>query len=437
MTLAKRASRPDITWSRDWILFGIIFHLEDQFPGRQTPKAFKAMPSPSKVAVGGRVYLNCPYSQKEQAKSLGARWDQNMRRWYVCLESNVDVAKFQRWLPQGFEASRATSSSTNIPHPEKQQHPCVDVPQQFGSPEMEACTEIFKEMEAGELEFASPAISTVHPVAQANNEKASGEKKRKSRKDKKYATPEEKRAARIVNNKKYRMNIKKKLESVPKNVVHQLPVHYCPPNAESMEIFRSTSSVIDARSWGEENFDGLVEEVIMELSQSGKCMCLGRIFYDAPNPAQATKRFIQPGYARVPKPISANALNYVVFEWFPCVTPEMDVISGEILMEYICDQCKLAIAMYVIHQISICFVHSFFFARASLWTASMVKQEPQSNKDFFTINLATGNNYAMCTYRLHPRCSECAVEYLLATFFFAKFESCFLCFRCNITRMHM
>ena len=99
----------------------------------------------------------------------------------------------------------------------------------------------------------------------------------------------------------------------------------------------------------------------MELSQSGKCMCLGRIFYDAPNPAQATKRFIQPGYARVPKPISANALNYVVFEWFPCVTPEMDVISGEILMEYICDQCKLAIAMYVIHQISICFVHSFFF----------------------------------------------------------------------------
>ena len=284
-----------------------------------------------------------------------------MRRWYVCLESNVDVAKFQRWLPQGFEASRATSSSTNITHPEKQQHPCVDVPQQFGSPEMEACTEISKEMEAGELEFASPAISTVHPVAQANNEKASGEKKRKSRKDKKYATPEEKRAAKIVNNKKYRMNIKKKLESVPKNVVHQLPVHYCPPNAESMEIFRSTSSVIDARSWGEENFDGLVEEVIMELSQSGKCMCLGRIFYDAPNPAQATKRFIQPGYARVPKPISANALNYVVFEWFPCVTPEMDVISGEILMEYICDQCKLAIAMYVIHQISICFVHSFFF----------------------------------------------------------------------------
>ena len=72
---------------------------------------------------------------------------------------------------------------------------------------MEACTEIFKEMEACELEFASPAISTVHPVGQASNEKATGEKKRKSRKDKKYATPEEKRAAKIVKNKKYRMNI--------------------------------------------------------------------------------------------------------------------------------------------------------------------------------------------------------------------------------------
>ena len=28
-------------------------------------------------------YLNCPYSEKDLVKSLGARWDADARKWYV------------------------------------------------------------------------------------------------------------------------------------------------------------------------------------------------------------------------------------------------------------------------------------------------------------------------------------------------------------------
>ena len=54
---------------------------------------------------------------------------------------------------------------------------------------------------------------------------------------------------------------------------------------------------------------------------------------------------MQPGFARLPKPITQGTLNYVVFEWFPCVTPEPEkhLIPVEILMEYLSDQCKLTL----------------------------------------------------------------------------------------------
>ena len=31
----------------------------------------------------GRIYLNVPYEEKEQAKKLGAKWDQGVKEWYV------------------------------------------------------------------------------------------------------------------------------------------------------------------------------------------------------------------------------------------------------------------------------------------------------------------------------------------------------------------
>ena len=32
--------------------------------------------------TGARIYLDVPYSEKDQAKALGARWDNTARRWF-------------------------------------------------------------------------------------------------------------------------------------------------------------------------------------------------------------------------------------------------------------------------------------------------------------------------------------------------------------------
>ena len=43
------------------------------------------------------IFLKVPYAEKDQAKSLGARWDASKRLWYV--PDGVLLASFERWLP--------------------------------------------------------------------------------------------------------------------------------------------------------------------------------------------------------------------------------------------------------------------------------------------------------------------------------------------------
>lgn len=43
-----------------------------------------------------RVNLNVPFSEKDQAKALGARWDQSNRTWFV--PDGVDPKPFGQWL---------------------------------------------------------------------------------------------------------------------------------------------------------------------------------------------------------------------------------------------------------------------------------------------------------------------------------------------------
>jgi hypothetical protein len=43
-----------------------------------------------------RVNLAVPFSEKDQAKRLGARWDFDGRTWYI--ENAEDLAPFMRWL---------------------------------------------------------------------------------------------------------------------------------------------------------------------------------------------------------------------------------------------------------------------------------------------------------------------------------------------------
>lgn len=41
--------------------------------------------------------LKVPYSEKDQAKALGAKWDAQRKTWFV--PDGIDLARFKRWLP--------------------------------------------------------------------------------------------------------------------------------------------------------------------------------------------------------------------------------------------------------------------------------------------------------------------------------------------------
>ena len=46
--------------------------------------------------------LDVPYREKDQAKALGARWNPELRTWYV--PAGVSVEQFARWLPRADSA---------------------------------------------------------------------------------------------------------------------------------------------------------------------------------------------------------------------------------------------------------------------------------------------------------------------------------------------
>ena len=52
------------------------------------------------------INLKVPFNEKDQAKSLGARWNAEAKLWYV--PQGADVAPFEKWV------SSASNSSPNI-----------------------------------------------------------------------------------------------------------------------------------------------------------------------------------------------------------------------------------------------------------------------------------------------------------------------------------
>ena len=63
-----------------------------------------------------RQYLNVPFAQKDAAKSLGARFDGAVKRWYV--DDGRDLAVSAQWLPTPVEAPSSLSpSSTDLALP--------------------------------------------------------------------------------------------------------------------------------------------------------------------------------------------------------------------------------------------------------------------------------------------------------------------------------
>ena len=47
-----------------------------------------------KPKKGSVVYLKVPFDDKDEVKSLGARWDPDKKSWY-CNKSDID--KFNKW----------------------------------------------------------------------------------------------------------------------------------------------------------------------------------------------------------------------------------------------------------------------------------------------------------------------------------------------------
>ncbi|MDG1006692.1 MAG: DUF5710 domain-containing protein [Alphaproteobacteria bacterium] len=45
---------------------------------------------------GEKTYLNCPFDDKDACKALGGRWDGDAKKWYVPAEK--DTAPFSRWM---------------------------------------------------------------------------------------------------------------------------------------------------------------------------------------------------------------------------------------------------------------------------------------------------------------------------------------------------
>lgn len=43
-----------------------------------------------------RLYLNCPFSEKDECKKLGGVWDPIEKKWFV--PAGVDTAKFKKWI---------------------------------------------------------------------------------------------------------------------------------------------------------------------------------------------------------------------------------------------------------------------------------------------------------------------------------------------------
>ena len=42
-----------------------------------------------------KVYLNVPFSQKDAAKELGAKWDAAQKKWYVLDDKELSL--FSQW----------------------------------------------------------------------------------------------------------------------------------------------------------------------------------------------------------------------------------------------------------------------------------------------------------------------------------------------------
>ena len=44
------------------------------------------------------LFLNVPYSEKDEVRDLGAKWNIAKKSWYI--SKDMDLHKFEKWLPK-------------------------------------------------------------------------------------------------------------------------------------------------------------------------------------------------------------------------------------------------------------------------------------------------------------------------------------------------
>jgi hypothetical protein len=55
------------------------------------------------------INLKVPFNEKDQAKSLGARWNAEAKLWYV--PQGVDAAPFEKWMTSAANAAPAQGAA--------------------------------------------------------------------------------------------------------------------------------------------------------------------------------------------------------------------------------------------------------------------------------------------------------------------------------------
>ena len=57
------------------------------------------------------IFLNCPFNEKEECKSLGGKWDPDQKKWYIPDGINID--KFKKWIVDQPDVNIKEHNQTN------------------------------------------------------------------------------------------------------------------------------------------------------------------------------------------------------------------------------------------------------------------------------------------------------------------------------------
>lgn len=100
------------TWKPE--IFRATHWFRDIFPwGNPSQGGGLSEPSKTNQNSNQRVYLNCPYAEKDECKALGGKWDPDVKKWYVTETLNIN--NFKKWLPVSSDHTDQSSNENHIP----------------------------------------------------------------------------------------------------------------------------------------------------------------------------------------------------------------------------------------------------------------------------------------------------------------------------------